>query len=318
MTDFRDMVKEDEADSPVKGSPTKEHQVPKEFEELLPQWILFSVIWGFGAVTDETTRPKFSEFLTKLLDGENIVELFRLLDTPADWTPKRHDIKLPGEFFDVVLSKKKDSYYWMTWINLNPVTYVPDKLASFHEVIVPTKDTIRISYLMDFMSNSHKNILFCGPTGTGKTVCVLDSLRTQFYDEKWTYLFMSFSAQTSANKIQLIMEGCMEKKSRFINAPAGNRKMVIFVDDLNMPQKEQYGAQPPIELLRQWMDHEGWYDLETKEFKKFKLIQFAACMGPPGGGRNHVSQRYLRHFNKFYIEPFGEDSLNSIFSTITE
>ncbi len=99
----------------------------------------------------------------------------------------------------------------------------------------------------------------------------------------------------------------MEKKRKGFFGPPLGKQGVIFVDDLNMPQKEIYGAQPPIELLRQWMDYAGWYEIDTneKEFRSIINVKFVTAMGPPGGGRNHISPRYVRHFNVIYIEPYS-------------
>ena len=47
------------------------------------------------------------------------------------------------------------------------------------------------------------------------------------------------------------------------------QQAIVFVDDLNMPEVETYGAQPPIELIRQLIDSGGWYDLQEKSCRKY-------------------------------------------------
>ena len=64
------------------------------------------------------------------------------------------------------------------------------------------------------------------------------------------------------------------------------------------------------------IDQGGWYDLDPIMFHHLDDITVVAAMGPPGGGRNPVTDRFLRHFNVVSVCKFDDDTLKLIFSSI--
>ena len=108
----------------------------------------------------------------------------------------------------------------------------------------------------------------------------------------------------------------MVRRTKTKMVPDG-KKMVIYIDDLNMPKKDTYFSQPPLELLRQWMDYGGWFDRPQYEiFKKIEDIQFITSMGPPGGGRNEISRRMQTKFTMINFMFPSEAQVRRIFHNI--
>ena len=160
--------------------------------------------------------------------------------------------------------------------------------------------------------------MIVGPTGTGKSVYIQNVLLNVLPREKYLTIEIGFSAQTHCNQVQDIVDGKLDKIRTGIFGPRLGMKCVIFVDDLNMPTKEFYGAQPPIEILRQFMAQGGWYDYKDKKhpFRNMQDTIIVNAMGPPGGGKAYITNRYQRHFNVIAVASFDDNAMKTIFSSI--
>eukprot|EP00727_Mastigamoeba_balamuthi_P012891 m51a1_g8224 putative dynein heavy chain axonemal (4742) ;mRNA; r:111319-133683 len=274
--------------------------VPLEAAFITPLFV-FSLIWSVGATVDHVGRIEFDKRLRQLMH-ENATEP----ELPPD------DLVYDYRYD---LGEKK----WVHWMR-DVSTAISVKESDFSQLIVPTVDTVRSAALMEILLRRSKQILFVGPTGTGKSVVVKNKLLSGLSD-KFQAVMLNFTGQSTANQTQDIIEGKFDLRRKGVLGPSAGHKLVIFVDDVHMPKKETSGAQPAVELLRQFLDHGGWYDLkalqtQTQPFKEIVNTTLVCAMTPPGGPRPPVSARFLRHFNVLGFPRLSDGTLLHIFRTI--
>jgi dynein heavy chain len=284
---------------PIDGVPEKEGaaEALANFNAHIEPLFLLSLIWSVGATTDKSGRTRFSTFLRQTLGD------FEMKEVPPD----------RGLVYDYSYDLRERR--WVSWMDTAP-PFTVDPRLTYNEIIVPTMDSVRYTYLLDLLVKQQRHVLFTGNTGTGKSVNVARFLAS--LPDNLIPVTLIFSAATSANQTEELLNRKLQKQRKNVYGPPVGKKFVVFVDDMNMPAREKYFAQPPIELLRQWMDHKGWYNRKTITFNEVVDISFVGAMGPPGGGRNPVTPRFLRHFMQIAHTDLDTQSLVLIFSTIVK
>ncbi|XP_054907024.1 dynein axonemal heavy chain 2 isoform X1 [Poeciliopsis prolifica] len=262
----------------------------ENLERIVELWFIFSLIWSICASVDEDGRKKVDSFIRSI------------------------DITFPvkDSIYEFYVDPKNKS--WVAFEEQLPKSWRYDPSAPFYKIIVPTVDTVRYNLLVQALVMKQHPVLLTGPVGTGKTSVAQNVL--QGLSSRWTALTINMSAQISSNNIQAIIESRTEKRTKGMFFPIGGKQMLCFLDDLNMPAHDTFGSQPPLELLRFWIDYGFWYDRQKQTLKYVKDTFLLASMGPPGGGRTHISPRFQSRFNLINMTFPSECQIKSIFSTM--
>ncbi|XP_052028538.1 LOW QUALITY PROTEIN: dynein axonemal heavy chain 6 [Apodemus sylvaticus] len=263
---------------------------------VLCQTFVFCYLWSLGGNLTENYWDSFDTFIRTQFD-----------DNPDARLPSSGDLWSIHVDFD---TKRLDP-----WERIIP-TFKYSREVPFFEMLVPTTDTVRYGYLMEKLLAVRHSVLFTGTTGVGKSVIAKGLLNRIQESAGYVPVYLNFSAQTSSSRTQEIIESKLERKRKNILGAPGNKQVVIFVDDLNMPRLDRYGSQPPIELLRQYQDFGGFYDRNKLFWKEIQDVTIVSACAPPGGGRNPVTPRFIRHFSMLCLPMPSEHSLKQIFQAI--
>jgi len=303
-------------------------QTFEDREVMIAQLFWFTMLWTCGACMDADGRMFTCDIMRACMDNKmDLLKKFNFVvyPTKVDFlgvTANGPNV-LPapprkGLIHDLYVDPT-DGGKWKMWTEKLAGFDIP-KDAPYHTIVVPTADTVRNQFVIRTLIDRGHHVLFSGPTGTAKTASINGMLLNGFSSDEVSTTSLAFSAQTTANQCQDVIDGKMDKRKKGTFGPPSGKKMLVFIDDLNMPFKEEYGAQPPIEILRQMFILSpfgyGWYDRKGWEFRQLIDTHMLAAMCPPGGGKNDITDRYSRVFNLVFVVPFDDESLNRIFSTV--
>ncbi|GAA6104763.1 dynein heavy chain 9, axonemal [Tachysurus ichikawai] len=242
---------------------TPEHTPPDCHKELYELYFVFAAIWAFGGAL----------FQDQLVDYR--VEFSKW------WVSEFKTIKFPsqGTVFDYYIDPETKKFE--PWSKMVP-KFKMDPDIPLQACLVPTTETIRVSYFTDRLLERRRPVMLVGNAGTGKSVLVGDKLAS-LDPEKYTIKNVPFNYYTTSAMLQAVLEKPLEKKAGRNYGPPGSKRLVYFIDDMNMPEVDAYGTVQPHTIIRQHMDYNHWYDRSKLQLKEIHNVQYVSCMNPTAG-----------------------------------
>uniref|UniRef100_A0A803SYF4 Dynein axonemal heavy chain 11 n=1 Tax=Anolis carolinensis TaxID=28377 RepID=A0A803SYF4_ANOCA len=266
---------------------------PRDLYEI---YFAFACVWAFGGALFQDQLSNYQAEFSRW------------------WLKEMKAVKFPshGTIFDYYLDPKTKKF--LPWSD-KIISFDMDPDTPLQSVLVHTSETTCLRYFLDLLLKKNKPVMLVGNAGVGKTVLIGECLAS--LSEDFLISRVPFNYYTTSAALQRILEKALEKKAGRNYGPVGNKKLVYFIDDMNLPEVDIYGTVQPHTLIRQHIDYGHWYDRQTLTLKEIHNCQYVACMNPTVGSFT-INPRLQRHFAVFAMNFPSADALNTIYSKILD
>lgn len=280
--------------------------------EIMENLFCWAAMWAFGGpmiqVKGDDFRKKFSEETTGLFNRGG-----------APLFPKEGNKDGQTTCFDYVWSFEEDAF--VQWGGKVP-SYVPVLIGGgagetpFSQLFVPTSDTVRMTYIMNMLARRGRHVMLVG-SGSGKTSVINQYLHSLDKDtDGFLTTSISMSYYTDSKRFQNELELPIDKRSGRRYGPPASKRLIVFIDDMNLPYIETYGTQNAIALLTQHMSYGTIFDrLDLGLRKELVDIQYIGAMNPTAGSFV-ICERAQRQFATFACLMPSNQDLTTIFKSL--
>ena len=263
-------------------------------KELYESYFVFALVWAYGSSLFNDGQTDYRAEFNKWFLNE-----FKGLKFPTGMS-----------VFDVWVDPFTNEF--TSWTDRVP-KFQLDPDVPLQACLVHNSETIRIKFFIDLLVDSKFPLMLIGLAGSGKTLMINEKLCQ--LDENYAIANVPFNFYYSSEMTQKILEKPLEKKAGKNYGPPGNKKLVYFLDDMNMPEVDEYGTVGPHTIIRQHMDYGHWYDRNKLTLKEIHNTQYVACMNPTAGSFT-INPRLQRHFATFSVVFPSAESLFTIYHSI--
>ena len=211
--------------------------------------------------------------------------------------------------------------FWIDWSSKVP-EYQPIPVGGgpgetpFSQLFVTTADTFRLTYLINSLARRGRHSMLVG-SGSGKTSIIEQYLRSLDKDvDGFLSVTINMSYYTDSKRFQNEVELNIDKRSGKRFGPPATKRLIVFIDDMNLPYIETYGTQNSIAFLTQHMAYGTVFDrIDLGLRKELVDIQYIAAMNPTAGSFT-ICERAQRLFSTFACLMPSKTDLTTIFYSL--